>query len=251
MTGVTVNLTGGTATATGGVSNILNVTGSPANDTITGNSASNVINGNGGTDVLNGGGGGSDLFILEESAPGLGYDRHRRDDRHAAGRQRGQHVDHHRCQRGERQRDRVHGHRRPDRRHRSGRIRYVRGETISARSMAEAATTDWLDYAAYTTPMTVNLATNTATGIDGGVAGGIANIRNVRGGQGGDTLTGNSLGNVLIGGSGNDTITGGSSHQHPDRRQGAPTPSGAARVTTSSSAAPLTTTAAATSTTRH
>ena len=64
---------------------------------------------------------------------------------------------------------------------------------------------DWLDYAAYTTPVSVNLTSNTATG----VAGGIANIRNVRGGQGGDTLTGNSLGNILIGGAGLNKITGG------------------------------------------
>jgi hypothetical protein len=68
---------------------------------------------------------------------------------------------------------------------------------------------NWLDYAAYTTAVTVNLATNTATGIDGGLAGGIANIRDVRGGQGGDTLTGNALGNILIGGAGPNSITGG------------------------------------------
>lgn len=65
---------------------------------------------------------------------------------------------------------------------------------------------DWLDYAAYATPVTVNLSTGTATG----VSGGIANIQNVRGGQGTDNLTGNSLGNILIGGAGTNTITGGS-----------------------------------------
>jgi hypothetical protein len=70
--------------------------------------------------------------------------------------------------------------------------------------------TNWLDYAAYTTAVAVNLATNTATGVDGGAAGGIANIRDVRGGQGGDTLTGNSQGNILIGGNGTNTINGGS-----------------------------------------
>jgi hypothetical protein len=70
---------------------------------------------------------------------------------------------------------------------------------------------DWLDYAAYTmTAVTVNLASDSATAVDGGVAGGIANIRNVRGGQHSDTLTGNPLGNILIGGAGNDTINGGS-----------------------------------------
>ena len=57
---------------------------------------------------------------------------------------------------------------------------------------------DWLDYAADTLPVTVNLAAGTATG----VAGGIARIQNVRGGQGGNNLTGNSQGNILIGGAG-------------------------------------------------
>jgi Ca2+-binding RTX toxin-like protein len=54
-------------------------------------------------------------------------------------------------------------------------------------------------------PVAVNLSTDTATG----VGRGIANIRNVRGGQGGDTLTGDAQGNVLIGGAGPNTIVGG------------------------------------------
>jgi hypothetical protein len=45
---------------------------------------------------------------------------------------------------------------------------------------------------------------------DGGLSRGIANIRDVRGSQGGNTLTGNSLGNILIGGAGANTIVGGS-----------------------------------------
>ena len=65
---------------------------------------------------------------------------------------------------------------------------------------------DWLDYSAIKTPINVNLATGAATLI----AGGISNIQNLRGGSGGNTLTGNSQGNILIGGSGNDTIIGGS-----------------------------------------
>jgi hypothetical protein len=64
---------------------------------------------------------------------------------------------------------------------------------------------DWLDYAAYITPVTVKLWAHTATG----VGGGIANIRNVRGGKGGNTLAGDTQGNILIGGAGADTITGG------------------------------------------
>jgi hypothetical protein len=70
---------------------------------------------------------------------------------------------------------------------------------------------DWLDYAAYTTPVTVNLPSNPATGVGTatGVGGGIAHIQDVRGGQGGNTLTGNAQGNILIGGAGADTISGG------------------------------------------
>jgi hypothetical protein len=65
---------------------------------------------------------------------------------------------------------------------------------------------DWLDYASYTTPVTVNLATGAATGVGGGVT----NVPNVRGGVGTNTLTGNAQGNILIGGAGTNIITGGS-----------------------------------------
>jgi Ca2+-binding RTX toxin-like protein len=41
------------------------------------------------------------------------------------------------------------------------------------------------------------------------LAGGISNIRNVRGGQGGNILIGNSQGNILIGGASSNTIKGG------------------------------------------
>jgi uncharacterized repeat protein (TIGR01451 family) len=64
---------------------------------------------------------------------------------------------------------------------------------------------NWLDYSALATPVTVNLQTGSATG----VAGGVSNFQNVHGGNGGNTLTGNSQGNILIGGTGADTLTGG------------------------------------------
>jgi hypothetical protein len=66
---------------------------------------------------------------------------------------------------------------------------------------------DWLDYSAYQTPVAVNVVTGKATGIGGG----ISNIQNVHGGQGGNTLTGNAQGNILIGGAGADVIRGGAS----------------------------------------
>jgi hypothetical protein len=61
-----------------------------------------------------------------------------------------------------------------------------------------------LDYSAYTTDVTVNLATGVATDLAG-----ISNFRNVIGGSGNDTLTGSALGGVLMGGAGNDVLTGG------------------------------------------
>lgn len=61
-----------------------------------------------------------------------------------------------------------------------------------------------LDYSAYATNVTVNLATQTATGTNG-----IAHMQNVIGGAGNDTLTGDSQDNVFTGGPGKDTITGG------------------------------------------
>jgi hypothetical protein len=74
---------------------------------------------------------------------------------------------------------------------------------------------NWLDYSALsTTPVTVNLtprADGTATAMN--VVNGISGIINVRGGNAGNTLTGNTLfnnwGNILIGGSGADVLTGG------------------------------------------
>lgn len=65
---------------------------------------------------------------------------------------------------------------------------------------------DWLDYGLYTTAITVDLSAGTATG----VGDGISNIQNVHAGTGGSTLTGNSLGNILVGNTGHDVITGGS-----------------------------------------
>jgi Ca2+-binding RTX toxin-like protein len=64
---------------------------------------------------------------------------------------------------------------------------------------------DWLDYSLIRIPVVVDLNTGVATA----VAGGISNIQNVRGGSGGNTLTGNALGNILVGGAGADVLTGG------------------------------------------
>ncbi len=64
---------------------------------------------------------------------------------------------------------------------------------------------DWLDYSGLSTPVTVNLATGSATSVGKRVI----NVSNVRGGSGGNTLTANRNGSILIGGAGNDTLVGG------------------------------------------
>jgi hypothetical protein len=68
---------------------------------------------------------------------------------------------------------------------------------------------DWLDYSGLATAVGVNLKTGAGTAVAGGAAGTVSNIQDVHGGNGGNTLTGDSQGNILIGGTGNDTITGG------------------------------------------
>jgi hypothetical protein len=87
---------------------------------------------------------------------------------------------------------------------------------------------DWLDYWACTAAVVVNLATGSATDVDNGAVGRIANIRNVRGSQGESTLTGNSLGNVLIGGGGINKIYGGSGRSILIADKGASTITGGA-----------------------
>lgn len=74
--------------------------------------------------------------------------------------------------------------------------------------------TDLLSFASVTTAVSVNLE-NTTLGsmarriIQVGVGGSAANLENVTGGSGNDTLVGNAAANVLIGGDGNDTLRGG------------------------------------------
>jgi hypothetical protein len=81
---------------------------------------------------------------------------------------------------------------------------FSNGESISGK-IDGGGGGDWLDYAKYTTAVSVNLATGIATGAGHGVA----NIQDVRGGSAANSLTGNSSGNILIGGAGTVTIKGG------------------------------------------
>jgi hypothetical protein len=308
-TGVTVNLTTGAATGTGGVTNIQNVTGSPANDRITGSSASNVLNGDGGSDLLNGGSGGADSFILAATQGtattitgggtadtlraaniantwtitgansgnvngiaftgiarlvggtssdafkfttgsvtgtvdgGGGTDAldYSADGGTAAtvnlatltATRTGGFANIEKLVGSTFAADTLVG---PNATRVwsitaanagtvgafsfSGVENLIGGagidefvfaacKTVSGKIDGGTGADNWLDYASYTTGVRVDLTANSATGVDGGVTGGIANIRNVRGGLGSDTLKGNSKGNILIGGPSTDTIIGG------------------------------------------
>jgi hypothetical protein len=66
-----------------------------------------------------------------------------------------------------------------------------------------------LNYAAYTTKVTVNLSTRTATKVGGAAAGKVSHIRDVIGGTQDDTLTGDNQNNLLAGNAGKDTLDGG------------------------------------------
>src|SRR5439155_483034 len=80
------------------------------------------------------------------------------------------------------------------------------GASIAAIDGGAASGGDWLDYSLFgpNNPVTVNLMTGQATG----VLASAANIQNVLGGGGNDTLTGSLSGSVLIGGAGTDNLTG-------------------------------------------
>jgi Ca2+-binding RTX toxin-like protein len=89
-------------------------------------------------------------------------------------------------------------------------FKFGAGATVSGKIVGGGGA-DWLDYAAYTTPVTVDLAAGKATGVDGGLSGGVTGLHNARGSAtAANTLTGDSTGGVLVGGAGADNLTGGS-----------------------------------------
>ncbi|WP_413205084.1 hypothetical protein [Rhodospirillum sp. A1_3_36] len=67
---------------------------------------------------------------------------------------------------------------------------------------------DWVKYPSATRAITVNLSTGTATGVDIDTDV-LYGIEHVLGGDGSDTITGNSKANILQGGTGDDTLDGG------------------------------------------
>ena len=83
--------------------------------------------------------------------------------------------------------------------------RYTALESVTADLLGNTATGDTLSYGNATdVGVTVNLGLGTASGFTS-----IANIENVSGGDGNDTLTGSDGVNTLSGNDGNDTFNGG------------------------------------------
>ncbi len=62
---------------------------------------------------------------------------------------------------------------------------------------------NFLDYAAFTSSVTVNLVASTATG-----TGGVSNLQNALGGSAADSFTGSSANNIFVGNGGNDSLLG-------------------------------------------
>jgi hypothetical protein len=201
-TGVTVNLLAGTATGTGGVTNVHNVTGSPFNDTLTGDDAGDVLSGNGGQDVLAGGTGNDTFIVGATQAQGTTVSGGGGTDTLVA----------------------------PDTSNiwnltatnagNVGNVTFTSVQNLTGGMGSEtfvfgngAGVTgvidggggfDTLDYSAYTTGVTVNLLAGTATG-----TGGLANVHNVTGGPANDTITGDNADDVLSGNGGKDALVGG------------------------------------------
>ena len=69
--------------------------------------------------------------------------------------------------------------------------------------ISDAAGTDWLDYSAYSTPVTVRLSTGAATG-----TAGVGGLENVVGGSAADVLEGDGHANELWGNAGDDLASG-------------------------------------------
>jgi Ca2+-binding RTX toxin-like protein len=87
-------------------------------------------------------------------------------------------------------------------------FKFSDGATISG-GIDGGAGTNAVNYSAYTTVVTVNLADGSATGVAAGADGALANISNATGGMSNNVLVGNAAANVLTGGKGRNIIIGG------------------------------------------
>jgi Ca2+-binding RTX toxin-like protein len=84
-------------------------------------------------------------------------------------------------------------------------FRFADGAGISG-TIDGGAGTDTIDFSAYTTGVTANLA---GQFVAGGLTGSITDVENLTGGKGDDTLTGNDSNNIITGGGGRDIMDGG------------------------------------------
>ncbi len=219
----------GTATGTGGASNIQNVQGSRGNDHLFGNSANNTLVTNGGVDVIGGGNGTDRIFIDGQQLAGTSIDGGNGTDTLKANDgantwnltapNQGDVSDAY----GDSAYDSVEnltGGLNSDM------FRFMTASGGISGLLNGNYGTDWLDDTQYPGAVTVNLETGSATGVAGGAANRVAYMENVIGARGfANTLTGastplagnpainalgNALSNVLVGGTLGDTITGGS-----------------------------------------
>jgi hypothetical protein len=208
-TGVSVNLVIGTATATGGISNIVQVYGSHANDSLTGDGNANLFGSFGGNDSMAGGGGDDTFWLYGEAVTAASV------------------ID------GGTGNDLVWGNNIPNTWQLvgpgSGSVNgavfnnieallggtnadtfvFHPGATIAGLINGNAGV-NALDYSAFTSGVVVNLGLSTTVGwgtMTG--TGNIANIQNVTGGAGNDILVGDANANVLNGGGGRNVLIGG------------------------------------------
>jgi Ca2+-binding RTX toxin-like protein len=219
-TPVSVDFGAAAATGTSSVAGIENATGGVAGDTITGDAAANTLRGGGGSDTITGGGGndsldggagddtyefsdgwGSDLLV--EPAGGgsdtIRFSAATANLTFALGSITVSDGAGNALTYGDSDVEQLVGGSGNDR------FAFSNGAVLAggAGTIDGGAGSDSLDYSAYTTALTVNLATATATG-----TASVSNVENVTGGSASDTLTGDATANHLAGGDGDDTLTG-------------------------------------------
>src|SRR5208283_2360161 len=183
---ITVDLATGTATGTGGISNIHSVVDGSGNDTLTGGSGNDtfILSNGWGSDTITGGGGSDTLdfssvtsnltFTIDTNgtisvtdgtdtvtATGIANLKGGSDNNYFV---------------------------------------FQNGASISGTITGGSGSVNQLNYSAYTAAVSVNLSAGTATG-----TAGISNIHSVIGGSANDTFVTDSAGDTLNGGAGNDT----------------------------------------------
>ncbi|MFO7964214.1 MAG: LEPR-XLL domain-containing protein [Desulfobacterales bacterium] len=218
--GITVDLSSGTAPGTSGISNIRNVIGGAGADTLKGDENANELTGGAGDDDITGGGGndildggeGSDTFhfsgawgedsIWDGGVTGtdtLDFSAVSADLTFTINANASISV-----LSGTNQLEETGGIEAVEGGSGDNRFVFEEGGSIDGTIDGGTGGTNTLDYSAYTSPVTVDLSAGTATGTLG-----ISHFVNVTGGSGNDAISGDANANVLDGGAGNDLLAGG------------------------------------------